>query len=122
MRHREEAEEESGGISRRLLLKRAGALGLLAAIPSLLAACAGRASHPGPSAGTQPSVLSGELIDLVISERSFTVDGRAGTAMTINGVADRLWISCRRFPAREVRNLETSAAPSSTGCGCHKTG
>ncbi|CUQ65346.1 copper resistance system multicopper oxidase [Candidatus Nitrospira inopinata] len=85
MRHREEAEEESGGISRRLLLKRAGALGLLAAIPSLLAACAGRASHRGPSAGTQPSVLSGELIDLVIGERSFTVDGRAGTAVTING-------------------------------------
>ena len=30
-------------------------------------------------------MLSGSLIDLVISERSFTLDGQTGTAMTING-------------------------------------
>ncbi|MCP9468637.1 MAG: copper resistance system multicopper oxidase [Nitrospira sp.] len=72
-------------ISRRLLLKRIGALGVLATIQSLLPACAGRAIHPIPSVGTQPSALSGELIDLVINERSFTVDGQIGTAVTING-------------------------------------
>ncbi|MCP9474552.1 MAG: copper resistance system multicopper oxidase [Nitrospira sp.] len=85
MPRREKAQDETGGISRRLLLKRIGALGLLATIQSLLPACAGRAIRPVPSAGTQSSALSGELIDLVIGERSFTVDGRAGTAVTING-------------------------------------
>ncbi len=72
-------------MSRRLLLKRAGALGLLAAAYPLLPSCANhpllRPAHPDPNAST----LSGELIDLVISERSFTVDGRTGTAATING-------------------------------------
>lgn len=37
------------------------------------------------SSDTKLSTLSGELIDLVISERSFVLDGQAGTAMTING-------------------------------------
>ena len=37
------------------------------------------------SSSPQPSTLSGELIDLLISERSFILDGQTGTAMTING-------------------------------------
>jgi len=72
-------------ISRRLLLKRAGALGFLAAVQPLLPSCA---THPFlPAALPDPgsSTLSGELIDLVIGERSFAVDGRTGTAATING-------------------------------------
>lgn len=72
-------------MSRRLLLKRAGTLGLLAAIQPLLPSCANhpllRAAHPNSDSST----LSGEVIDLVISERSFTVDGRTGTARLING-------------------------------------
>ncbi|MBX3325787.1 MAG: copper resistance system multicopper oxidase [Nitrospira sp.] len=72
-------------MSRRLLLKRAGALGLLAAVHPLLSSCANhpliRVAHPDPDSST----LRGELINLVISERSFTVDGRIGTAATING-------------------------------------
>lgn len=72
-------------ISRRLLLKRAGALGLLTAIQPLLPACTSRKLLSVASSGAQPSVLSGELIDLVISERSFVLDGQTGTAMTING-------------------------------------
>ncbi|TKB69129.1 MAG: copper resistance system multicopper oxidase [Nitrospira sp.] len=72
-------------ISRRLLLKRAGVLGLLAAVQPLLPSCANhpllRAAHPDPDSST----LSGEVIDLMISERSFTIDGRTGTATTING-------------------------------------
>lgn len=71
-------------ISRRLLLKRMGALGLLASIQQLLPACAGHAVLPTTLTGT-PATLSGELIDLVIGEHSFTVDGRTATAMTING-------------------------------------
>lgn len=71
-------------ISRRLLLKRAGALGLLAGLQPLLASCA---SHP-LLATTRPSaihsVLSGEQIDLVISERSFDPNGKTGTAIAIN--------------------------------------
>jgi FtsP/CotA-like multicopper oxidase with cupredoxin domain len=72
-------------ISRRLLLKRPGALGLLAALQPLLPSCV---SYPLPSI-TRPSSdtpkLSGELIDLVISERSFALNGHTGTATTING-------------------------------------
>lgn len=30
-------------------------------------------------------MLSGELIDLAIGERSFTLNGKTGSAMTING-------------------------------------
>jgi CopA family copper-resistance protein len=72
-------------ISRRLLLKRAGALGLLAGLQPLLASCA---SHPLLSpARPRPdiSTLSGELIELVISERSFAPDGQTGMAVMING-------------------------------------
>jgi CopA family copper-resistance protein len=72
-------------ISRRLLLKRAGALGLLAGLQPLLASCA---SHPLLSpARPRPdiSTLSGELIELVISERSFALDGQTGMAVMING-------------------------------------
>jgi CopA family copper-resistance protein len=73
------------GIPRRLLLKRAGGLGLLAALQPLLSSCA---SHPLPPVippGRDSSTLSGELINLVISERSFVPDGETGTAVTING-------------------------------------
>ena len=72
-------------MSRRLLLKRLGALGLLAAVQPLLPSCANHpllcAAHPDPDS----SVLDGEVIDLLINERSFSVDGRIGTAATING-------------------------------------
>ena len=72
-------------ISRRLLLKRAGALGLLAGIQPLLASCA---SHPLLSAArSRPdiSTLSGELIELVIGEESLAMDGKIGIAVAING-------------------------------------
>ncbi len=72
-------------ISRRLLLKRVGALGLLAALQPLLPSCA---SHPlSPAARLDPAIspLSGESIDLVIREQSFTVGGKTGIATTING-------------------------------------
>jgi len=71
-------------ISRRLLLKRAGALGLLAGLQPLLASCASHRllspARPRPDIST----LSGELIDLVISERSFALNGKTGMASAIN--------------------------------------
>jgi CopA family copper-resistance protein len=72
-------------MSRRFVLKRASALGLLAAIQPLVSACAGHGVRPVTSVGTESVVLSGELIDLVLSERSLSMDERVGTAMTING-------------------------------------
>jgi len=71
-------------ISRRFLLKRASTLGLLAALQPLVSACAGHGVRPAISVGTEPGVLSGELINLVLSERSLAMNGQAGTAMTIN--------------------------------------
>ena len=69
-------------LSRRLLLKRAVALSLLAALEQLVPACAvpNTIVNPGPQTS-----LSGEIIDLTISEQLFHLDGRTGTAMTING-------------------------------------
>lgn len=72
-------------MSRRFVLKRASALGLLAAIQPLVSACAGHGVRPVTSVGTESVVLSGELIDLVLSERSMSMDEQVGTAMTING-------------------------------------
>jgi CopA family copper-resistance protein len=72
-------------ISRRLLLKRAGALGLLAALEHLLPACAGPPIAPASLVARPPSALSGEVIDLLINEIPFAVDGRTATAMTVNG-------------------------------------
>ncbi|MEO5863508.1 MAG: copper resistance system multicopper oxidase, partial [Nitrospiraceae bacterium] len=68
-------------ISRRLLLKRAAALGLLAAAERLVPAYA---SMSAADAGSQIA-LSGHVIDLTIGEQLFCLDGRTGTAMTING-------------------------------------
>ncbi|HJU04805.1 MAG TPA: copper resistance system multicopper oxidase [Nitrospiraceae bacterium] len=68
-------------ISRRLLLKRAGALALLSLMEHFVPACALRTTiKPGTQA-----LLSGDVIDLIISETLFTLDGRTATAMTING-------------------------------------
>ena len=70
--------------SRRLLLKRAGALGLLAAIQPLLPSLRRHALLPATP--TRYSRNAERRSDrLVISEKSFTLDGRTGTAMTING-------------------------------------
>ncbi len=58
---------------------------MLAGLQPLLASCA---SHPLLSpARPRPdiSTLSGELIELVISERSFALDGQTGMAVMING-------------------------------------
>ncbi len=72
-------------ISRRLLLKRTGALGLLAAMQHLLPACMVNSLVTTSPAGRQPETLRGEVIDLDISESRFTVGGRSAQAMTING-------------------------------------
>lgn len=75
----------SDSISRRALLKRLGALGLLTALPSLFPACARHRLRPMTPIDPQPSTLSGGLIDLVISERSFVLNEQTATAMAING-------------------------------------
>jgi CopA family copper-resistance protein len=70
-------------ISRRLLLKRATALGLLAAVERLVPAYAVTNTIVNPGSQTP---LSGDVIDLTISEELFRLDGgRTGRAMTING-------------------------------------
>jgi CopA family copper-resistance protein len=68
--------------SRRLLLKRVIALSMLVAIARLISACA--ATHTIADPGSQ-TALSGDVIDLTISEQWFRLDGRTGMAMTING-------------------------------------
>lgn len=71
----------SSRISRRLLLKRTAALGLLAAVERLVPAYAlTSAAH----AGSQ-TPLSGEIIDLTIGEQLFRLDGQTAPAVTING-------------------------------------
>ena len=68
-------------ISRRGILKGAATLGLLAASHALkpIALLAGT-----PADSSQADVLSGDVIDLTISEGSFRLNGREGTAIMIN--------------------------------------
>ncbi len=72
-------------LSRRQLLKHGGALGLLLAMQQVLPSCALHSAMPATSPAPEPAILSGEIIDLVISESPVTLDGRTSTAMTING-------------------------------------
>jgi len=69
-------------ISRRLLLKRAAALGLLASSELLVPACvlANTTINPGSQ-----TALSGDVIDLTIGEQLFRLDDRTAPAITING-------------------------------------
>ena len=69
-------------ISRRLLLKRAATLGLLAVTERLAPAYA--LTNTTANSGSQ-AALSGDVIDLTINEQLFSVAGRTGMAMTING-------------------------------------
>ena len=69
-------------ISRRGILKGAAALGLIAAAHSLkpIGVWAGTAAH-----SSTPTVLTGGLIDLTISEQTFRLNGREATAIMMNG-------------------------------------
>jgi CopA family copper-resistance protein len=69
-------------VSRRLLLKRVIALGMVAAMGRLVPAYAATNTTVNPGSQTP---LSGEVIDLTINEQLFRLDGRTATAMTING-------------------------------------
>lgn len=60
-------------LSRRLLLKRTALLGLLAAVERLVPAYASTNTLVNPGAQT---ALSGDVIDLTISEELFRLDGR----------------------------------------------
>ena len=69
-------------ISRRLLLKRAAALGLVAAMERLVPSYVWASATNGAAHTSQ---LSGTVIDLTIAKTPFRLDGRTGKAMTING-------------------------------------
>ena len=68
-------------ISRRLLLKCIAALGMLTAVERVVPAYAVTSLA---NAGSE-TPLSGDVIDLVISEQLFRLDGRTAPAITING-------------------------------------
>lgn len=70
---------KSTNITRRRLLQSAGALGALAAMDGLLPSYA-RAALALPNYGEKPDV-----VDLLISENPFKVNGRVTKAITING-------------------------------------
>ena len=70
-------------VSRREILRGAGALGLSAAMERLVPSYA-RESTSGAAPQQLPS-LSGDTIDLTIAETPFRVGTRTGTATTING-------------------------------------
>lgn len=72
----------SNHISRRQLLKRAGAVGAMTAIGRLLPAYACAAATGN---GERLPSLGGDTIDLTIAETPFRVGNRTATAMTING-------------------------------------
>ena len=69
-------------ISKRVLLKRVAALGMLAAVERLVPSYAWASASNGAA---QRSPLSGTVIDLTIAETPFRLDGRTAPAITING-------------------------------------
>jgi CopA family copper-resistance protein len=69
-------------IPRRLLLKRVGALVLLTAMERLVPSYVWASEEKG---AVDTSPFSGMVIDLIIAETPFFLDGRTGMAMTING-------------------------------------
>jgi CopA family copper-resistance protein len=75
-------QTESDSISRRLLLNCVAALALLASSELLVPAHALASTTINPGSQT---ALSGDVIDLTISEQSFHLDGRTAPAITING-------------------------------------
>ncbi|WDT82949.1 MAG: multicopper oxidase domain-containing protein (plasmid) [Candidatus Manganitrophus sp.] len=72
---------KSDPISRRQLLKRAGALGMLAVLERLAPAYAWASA----TKTIEPAQLSGKVIDLTIAETPFRIGNRTATAQTING-------------------------------------
>lgn len=70
-------------VNRRMLLTGAAGLGATALLPGW--AHAQSHAHHRPMAATGPGVLSGERIALSIGETVFTVGGRTGHAVTVNG-------------------------------------
>lgn len=70
-------------IARRLLLKRVGALVLLAVMERLVPSYVWASATNG---AVHISQLSGKVIDLTIAETPFRLDGRTGMAIAINGV------------------------------------
>jgi CopA family copper-resistance protein len=76
-------EMKNGKLSRREMLRRTGALGILTALEPLLPSYiwAGEANSLNGSS----QVLTGSTIDLTIQEAKFEVNGQSGTAYTING-------------------------------------
>ena len=70
-------------IARRLLLKRVGALVLLAVMERLVPSYVWASATNG---AVHISHLSGKVIDLTIAETPFRLDGRTGMAIAINGV------------------------------------
>lgn len=101
-------------ISRRLLLKRAGALGLLAAVEHLIPACTWTEATAMARLhiGSQ-TPLSGDMIDLTISEQLFRVDGRRGTAITINGTIPGPVIRLKEGQTATLRVTNHLAEPTS---------
>jgi hypothetical protein len=98
-------------VSRRLLLKRAAALGLLAAVERLVPAYALTSTA---HAGSQIA-LSGDVIDLTIGEQLFSLDGRTGMAMTINETIPGPVIRLKEGQQAMLR--VTDRLEESCGCG-----
>ncbi len=72
----------NNGMTRRVLLQRAGALGLLAAMERLVPSSVWASASNGPAHTSQ---VDGTVVDLTIAETPFRLDGRTAPAITING-------------------------------------
>ena len=118
---------KSALLSRRLLLKRLIALGMLATLERFVPACA--VMKTPVSLGSQ-TPLSGDVIDLTISEHLFRLDDRTGTAITINGTipgpiirlekANRRYSVSRTAWRKYVDSLARNTSPAFGGWGTRR--
>jgi CopA family copper-resistance protein len=75
-------DSHNNGMTRRVWLQRAGALGLLAAMERLVPSSVWASASNGAA---QTSQLNGNVVDLTIAETPFRLNGRTAPAITING-------------------------------------
>ncbi len=98
-------------ISRRQMLRRSAALGLLASLERLVPSYVLGAANAVP--GETLRGLSGSVIDLTIAETPFRVGNRTGTAKTINGTLPGPLIRLREGQEVTLRVTNRLKVPSS---------
>ena len=112
---------QNNGMTRRVWLQRAGALGLLAAMERLVPSSVWASASNGAA---QSAPLSGTVIELTIAETPFRLDGRTAPAITINGTIPGPVIRLKegqQVTLRVTNRLNEDTSITGTACSSPQT-